>query len=342
VKSRTLRAVISLAIVCVVLLLGIIYAFLASYVYLSPSLPSAAGMHTLPLQVPLRVYTRSGALISQIGEQRRVPVTYDEIPQLVREAFLAAEDDRFFQHGGIDYFSMLRSIYVDLTNGDFAQGASTITMQTARNMFLTRDKNITRKLQEIFLTLRMEHEFTKQEILETYLNVIFFGQRAYGVAAAAEVYFGKPLNELSVAEAAMLGGLPQAPSRYNPVTSPQRATERRHYVLQRMQALHYIDADTAARAMKEEIKAREYAPRYDVEAPFVAEIARQQVVAASARPRSTPATEPSPRSTAACRPRPIVRCGSGSLNTTAATVTAARSAAASSTPTPRPSSSRPR
>ena len=229
-------------------------------------------MHTLPLQVPLRVYTRSGALISQIGEQRRVPVTYDEIPQLVREAFLAAEDDRFFQHGGVDYFSMLRSIYVDLTNGDFAQGASTITMQTARNMFLTRDKNITRKLQEIFLTLRMEHEFTKQQILETYLNVIFFGQRAYGVAAAAEVYFGKPLNELSVAEAAMLGGLPQAPSRYNPVTSPQRATERRHYVLQRMQALRYIDADTAQRAMHEEIQAREYAPRYDIEAPFVAEI----------------------------------------------------------------------
>ena len=278
-KSRTLRTLIGLAIVCVVLLLGVIYAFLASYVYLAPSLPSAAGMHTLPLQVPLRVYTRSGALISQIGEQRRVPVTYEEIPQLVREAFLAAEDDRFFQHGGIDYFSMLRSIYVDLTNGDFAQGASTITMQTARNMFLTRDKNITRKLQEIFLTLRMEHEFTKQEILETYLNVIFFGQRAYGVAAAAEVYFGKPLTDLSVAEAAMLGGLPQAPSRYNPVTSPQRATERRHYVLQRMQALHYIDANTAQRAMHEEIKAREYAPRFDIEAPFVAEIARQQVVA---------------------------------------------------------------
>ncbi len=278
-KSRTLRALISLAIVCVVLILGLVYAFLASYVYLAPSLPSAAGMRTLPLQVPLRVYTRSGALISQIGEQRRVPVTYDEIPQLVREAFLAAEDDRFFQHGGVDYFSMLRSMYVDLTNGDFAQGASTITMQTARNMFLTRDKNITRKLQEIFLTLRMEHEFTKQQILETYLNVIFFGQRAYGVAAAAEVYFGKPLNDLSVAEAAMLGGLPQAPSRYNPVTSPQRATERRHYVLQRMQALHYIDADTARRAMGEEIKAREFAPRYDIEAPFVAEIARQQLVA---------------------------------------------------------------
>ncbi len=278
-KSRTLRVFIGLAAAGAVLVLGIIYAFLCAYVYLAPSLPSSAGMRTLPLQVPLRVYTRSGALISQIGEQRRVPVSYEEIPELVRDAFLAAEDDRFFQHGGIDYLSMLRSIYVDLTTGDYSQGASTITMQTARNMFLTRDKNITRKLQEIFLTLRMEHSFTKQEILETYLNVIFFGQRAYGVAAAAEVYFGKPLNRLSVAEAAMLGGLPQAPSRFNPVSSPQRAAERRAYVLQRMRSLHYIDADTARRAMSEEIKAREFAPRFDVEAPYVAEIARQIVVA---------------------------------------------------------------
>lgn len=278
-KLRTLRVLVGVSAVSVVLVLGIIYAFLCAYVYLAPSLPSSAGMRTLPLQVPLRVYTRSGALISQIGEQRRVPVSYEEIPELVRDAFLAAEDDRFFQHGGIDYFSMLRSIYVDLTTGDYSQGASTITMQTARNMFLTRDKNVTRKLQEIFLTLRMERSFTKQEILETYLNVIFFGQRAYGVAAAAEVYFGKPLSQLSVAEAAMLGGLPQAPSRYNPVTSPQRAAERRRYVLLRMQALHYIDADTALRSMSEEIKAREFAPRFDVEAPYVAEIARQIVVA---------------------------------------------------------------
>jgi penicillin-binding protein 1A len=279
VKSRTVRILISLGIVATVLVLGVIYAFLASYVYLSPTLPTAASMRSFPLQVPLRVYTRSGALIAQIGEQRRVPVTYEEIPQLVREAFLAAEDDRFFRHGGIDYFSMLRSMYVDLTTGDYAQGASTITMQTARNMFLSREKTVGRKLQEVFVTLRMEHQFTKQEIFETYLNVIFFGQRAYGVAAAAEVYFGKPLSDLSVAEAAMLAGLPQAPSRYNPVTNPQRATERRHYVLERMLALRFIDKDTARRAMGEEIKPREFAPRSDVEAPYVAEIIRQQVVA---------------------------------------------------------------
>lgn len=277
-KSRTVRALISLGAAGLVLLLGVVYALLASYVFIAPSLPSSEGMRNTPLQVPLRVYTRSGALIMQIGEQRRVPVSYAEIPQLVREAFLAAEDDRFFEHGGVDYFSMLRSLWVDVKGGEFTQGGSTITMQTARNMFLTKDKHIQRKLQEVFVTLRMERDFTKEQILETYLNVIFFGQRAYGVAAAAEVYFGKPLSELSVAEAAMLAGLPQAPSRYNPVTSPEHATERRRYVLHRMQALHYIDAATAKRAGEEEIHAREFAPHYDVEAPYVAEMVRMKVI----------------------------------------------------------------
>jgi penicillin-binding protein 1A len=278
VKSRTLRVLIGLGGLGLVAVLGVVYALLSSYVYLAPSLPSSDGMRNTPLQVPLRVYTRSGALIMQIGEQRRVPVSYAEIPQLVREAFLAAEDDRFFEHGGVDYFSMLRSLWVDVKGGEFTQGGSTITMQTARNMFLNKDKHIQRKLQEVFVTLRMERDFTKEQILETYLNVIFFGQRAYGVAAAAEVYFGKPLAELSVAEAAMLAGLPQAPSRYNPVTSPEHATERRRYVLARMQALHYIDAATAKRAGAEEIRAREFAPHYDVEAPYVAEMARQKVI----------------------------------------------------------------
>jgi penicillin-binding protein 1A len=279
VKSRTLRALAGTLAAGILVVLGVVYALFASYVFLEPSLPSAEGMRTMPLQVPLRVYTRSGQLIMQIGEQRRVPVHYADIPPLVREAFLAAEDDRFFQHGGVDYLSMLRSVWVDVTTGDYSQGASTITMQTARNMFLTMDKRIKRKLQEVFLTMRMEREFTKEEILETYLNVIFFGQRAYGVAAAAEVYFGKSLRELSVAEAATLAGLPQAPSRYNPVTSPQHATERRRYVLARMRALRYIDADTQKRASLEEIRAREFAPRFDIEAPYVAEMVRQEVVA---------------------------------------------------------------
>ena len=277
-KSRTLRVLIGLGATGLVVVLGIIYALLASFVYLAPSLPSSEGMRSMPQQVPLRVYARGGELISQIGEQRRVPVTYEEIPVLVREAFLAAEDKDFFAHGGVDYWSALRSVWVDLRGGEFTQGGSTITMQTARNMFLTKDKHIARKLQEVFVTQRMERDFTKQQILETYLNVIFFGQRAYGVAAAAEVYFGKPLNELSVAEAAMLAGLPQAPSKYNPVTSPQHATERRRYVLQRMLALRYIDPDTARRAGLEEIHAREFAPHFDIEAPYVAEMARQKVI----------------------------------------------------------------
>ena len=172
------------------------YALIASYIYLAPSLPTVDAMRSGSIPVPLRIFTRSGQLIAQIGEKRRVPVNYDDVPVLVREAFVAAEDQRFFSHHGFDYSGVLRAAVVDLTSGDFSQGASTITMQAARNMFLSFDKTIRRKLQEIFLTYRMEHEFTKEQILITYLNVIFLGQRSYGVAAAAETYFGKPLDQI--------------------------------------------------------------------------------------------------------------------------------------------------
>jgi penicillin-binding protein 1A len=151
---------------------------LRPHVYLVPDLPTADQMRGVEMQIPLRVYTRSGQLIAQIGEQRRVPVHYEEIPQLVREAFIAAEDDRFFQHSGVDYAGVLRALVVDVTSGDFSQGASTITMQAARNMFLNSEKTVRRKLQEVFLTYRMEKEFSKEQILNTYLNVIFFGQRS--------------------------------------------------------------------------------------------------------------------------------------------------------------------
>jgi penicillin-binding protein 1A len=278
VKPRTFRILGRLALAAIVLLLALLYAIAASYVYLEPSLPTVAAMRNVEMQVPLRVYTRDGQLIAQIGEQRRIPLAYEDIPQLVREAFLAAEDDRFFRHHGIDYAGVLRAILVDLVSREFAQGASTITMQAARNMFLTMDRTPRRKLQEVFVTLRMEHEFSKEQILATYLNVIFFGQRAYGVAAAAEAYFGKPLSELSVAEIATLAGLPKAPSAYNPVSNPRAATARRHYVLQRMAHLGFIDDATAARADAEPVRAREYAPLYDVEAPYVAEMARQDIV----------------------------------------------------------------
>jgi penicillin-binding protein 1A len=254
------------------------YALLASYIYLSPSLPTVDAMRSGSVPIPLRIFTRSGELIAQIGEKRRVPVAYDDVPVLVREAFVAAEDQRFFTHHGFDYSGVLRAAVVDLTSGDFSQGASTITMQAARNMFLSFDKTIRRKLQEIFLTYRMEHEFTKEQILITYLNVIFLGQRSYGVAAAAETYFGKPLDQLSVAEAATLAGIPQAPSRFNPITNPKAAQVRRHYVLTQMQKLNYIDAASAQHAALEPVEARDHGIQFDVEAPYVAEMARAEIV----------------------------------------------------------------
>src|SRR5512146_2704270 len=263
------------SVMLVTLLAG--YALACSFVYLEPSLPTTQAMRNIEMQVPLRVYSRSGGLIAQIGEQRRIPVTYEQIPDLVKHAFLAAEDDRFFEHHGIDYIGVVRAALVDLISGNKTQGASTITMQAARNMFLTFDKTIRRKLQEMFVTYEMEHEFTKQEIFSLYLNKIFFGQRAYGVAAAAETFFGKTLDELTVAEAATIAGVPKAPSIYNPIVNPRLAMGRRSYVLRRMRELRFIDPATADAANREPMQARQHALLYDVEAPYIAEMARLEV-----------------------------------------------------------------
>ncbi|GMU70522.1 MAG: hypothetical protein AMXMBFR37_28540 [Steroidobacteraceae bacterium] len=245
-----------------------------AYIFLAPSLPSTADMRNVELAVPLRVYTRGGQLVAQIGEQRRIPVTFEQIPVHVRQAFLAAEDDRFFRHHGIDYAGVLRATAVNLFTGNRAQGASTITMQAARNMFLTQKREWRRKLQEVFLTYRMEREFTKEQILALYLNVIFFGQRSYGVAAAAETYFGKSLADLTVGEAALLAGIPKAPTDMNPIASPQRARARRTYVVRRMHELGFIDAAQAEEANAEEVDGKPNAPLHDVDAPYVAEMAR--------------------------------------------------------------------
>ncbi len=277
VKRKYFRLIAwMLASVMLITLLGA-YALACSYVYLEPSLPSTEAMRNVEMQVPLRVYSRSGGLIAQIGEQRRIPVTYAQIPEVVKHAFLAAEDDRFFEHHGIDYLGVVRAVLVDVISGDKTQGASTITMQAARNMFLSLDKTYRRKLQETFVTYKMEHDFSKQEIFSLYLNKIFFGQRAYGVAAAAEAFFGKSLDELSLAEAATIAGVPKAPSRYNPIVNPQLAAGRRGYVLHRMQVLGYIDAASAEAANRQTVEARQHAPLYDVEAPYVAEMARLEV-----------------------------------------------------------------
>ena len=262
--------------VMLITLLGL-YMYACSYVYLQPSLPTSAQMRNVELKVPLRIYTSTGDLIAQIGTQQRTPVRYDQIPPLVREAFLAAEDHRFFQEGGFSFLGLARSALVDAITGRFAQGGSTITMQTARNVFLTLDKTWRRKLQESYVVFEMDHEFTKQEIFQLYLNVIFFGQRSYGVAAAAQTYFGKSLDQLTVPEAAMLAGIPQAPSLYNPIIHPHLAAARRAYVLQRMLDLGYIDAATAQTAYHTPIDASAHAPHVDVNAPYVAEMVRQQM-----------------------------------------------------------------
>ncbi len=256
---------------------GILLAVLATFYYLAPTLPEVAQLRDLRLQVPLRVYTRDGRLLASIGEQRRVPVQFEGIPKQVVNAFLAAEDDRFFSHGGIDYEGLLRALVVTATTGEARQGGSTITMQLARNMFLTPEKHLRRKLQEIFLARRIESEFSKQEILTLYLNKIFLGQRAYGVAAAAEVYYGKSLGELSLPEIATIAALPKAPSQLNPIANPAGAKQRRAYVLRRMYDKGYITREQHDAGVEAPIETTEHGPRVEVDAPYVAEMVRAEL-----------------------------------------------------------------
>ena len=245
--------------------------------YLEPTLPTVAAMKNNEFSVPLRVYTSSGELISQIGEQRRNPVNYEQIPEVVKNAFIAAEDDQFFDHHGFDWKGIVRALFVNVTSAE-RQGASTITMQAARSAFFTQEQTIRRKLQEVFVTQRLESEFSKEEILALYLNVIFFGHRSYGVAAAAETYFGKPLDELTLSEAAILARVPQWPSRFNPISDPEGSTGRRAYVLRRMRELSFIDEAAADAASQETVRVTgTHRALSDVEAPYVAEMARLYV-----------------------------------------------------------------
>jgi penicillin-binding protein 1A len=277
VKWKQVRIpLLALSGVMLITLLGV-YLYACSYLYLQPSLPTAAQMRNVELKVPLRIYTSTGDLIAQIGAEQRTPVRYEQIPPLVREAFLAAEDHRFFQESGISLLSIARAAIVDLIAGKKVQGGSTITMQAARNVFLTLDKTWRRKLQESFVVFKMDRELSKAEIFQLYLNVIFFGQRSYGVAAAAQTYFGKSLDQLTVAEAATLAGIPQAPSLYNPIIHPHLAAARRAYVLQRMLDLGYIDKTTAEAANHASVGASAHAPHIDVSAPYVAELVREQM-----------------------------------------------------------------
>lgn len=253
-------------------------ALLGLYFYLAPQLPSVEGLSDTRLQVPLRIYSSDGALLGEFGEKRRIPKTLDEIPVLMQQAFLAAEDNRFYEHDGVDYQGILRAVINLVKTGERGQGGSTITMQLARNFYLTKEKTYTRKIREIFLALKIEQELSKQEILELYLNKIYLGNRAYGVAAAANIYYGKSLDELSIAQIAMIGGLPKAPSRYNPVVNPERALSRRNYVLSRMRALNFITAEEYESERQMAVTAERQLSRVEVQAPYVNEMVRAEIV----------------------------------------------------------------
>ena len=240
-----------------------------------PNLPSLEVLTDYRPKIPLRVYTADGHLIGEFGEERRAVVAIGDVPAVMKHAILSAEDDRFYQHGGIDYLGVLRAAGANFLGGGKKQGASTITQQVARNFFLTGEKTYTRKLYEALLSFKIEHNLTKDQIFELYINQIFLGQRAYGFAAAAQIYFGKPLKDISVAEAAMLAGLPKAPSAYNPIVNPKRARLRQQYVLRRMHELGHISDAQYETAIKEPLIIKRELADYAVHAEHVAEMARQ-------------------------------------------------------------------
>jgi penicillin-binding protein 1A len=274
-----LRLVYVLAAVVVILAAVLGLATAGAYYYVKPSMPAVETLRDVRLQVPLRVYTRDGRLLAEYGEERRIPLTWEEIPEPIVQAFLAAEDDRFFEHPGVDYQGLLRAaISMIRTGGERRQGGGTITMQLARNFFLTREKTISRKTREIFLALRIERQLTKQEILTLYLNKIFLGQRAYGIGAAAEVYFGKPVSALTLAETATIAGLPKAPSLDNPVRDPDRATQRRAYVLRRMLETRSIDESAYQAALAEPMVSHLHSATIEAHAPYVGEMIRREML----------------------------------------------------------------
>ncbi len=247
-------------------------------IVLAPQLPDADSLRDVRYQQPLRVVSAEGELITEYGEQRRDPVGVDDIPDDLVLAFLAAEDDRFYDHPGVDYQGMARAVAHVLREREFGPGGSTITMQVARNFFLSREQTILRKVNEILLALQIEQTLSKDEILELYLNKIYLGNRAYGVAAAAQVYYGKDLDELDLAQMAMIAGLPKAPSLFNPIRNPQRALQRRGYVLGRMLHEGFISPERYQEAMAAPVTASLHAPRSRVEAHYVAEMVRRTMV----------------------------------------------------------------
>ena len=242
-----------------------------------PNLPSLQALTEYQPKIPLRIYTAEGVQIGEFGEERRAVVAIGEVPDALKNAIIAAEDERFYEHAGIDYIGVLRAAYMNLISGGRRQGASTITMQVARNFFLSSEKTLTRKLYEALLAFKIEHSLSKEQILELYINQIYLGQRAYGFGAASQIYFGKALDKLNLAETAMLAGLPKAPSLYNPIANPQRAKQRQHYVLRRMAELGHITAAQYEEATQSPIRPKREVNEYSVHAEYAAEMVRQAI-----------------------------------------------------------------
>src|SRR5436853_1193161 len=262
-------ALLAGSVAAAVLILGLLV------VLAYPNLPELGALTAYQPKVPLRIYTAEGTLIGEFGEERRAVVSIDEVPPQLKHAIIAAEDERFYQHPGIDYIGVLRAAYANLVAGGRRQGASTITMQVARNFFLSSEKTLTRKLYEALLAFKIEHSLSKEQILELYVNQIYLGQRSYGFGAASQMYFGKALDQLNLGDIAMLAGLPKAPSLYNPIANPQRSKQRQAYVLRRMSELGYITAAQYEEATKAPRRARREVNEYSVHAEFLTEMVRQ-------------------------------------------------------------------
>ncbi|WP_263143851.1 penicillin-binding protein 1A [Pseudomonas sp. RIT-PI-AD] len=263
---------------CVAVFCGLLLSFSGVYLYLSPALPSVDSLRSIQLQIPLRVYSSDNKLIAEFGEMRRSPIRFADIPPEFIQALLAAEDDNFANHYGVDLSSLMRAATQLLKSGHIQSGGSTITMQVAKNFFLTSERSFSRKINEILLALQIERELSKDEILELYVNKIYLGNRAYGIEAASQVYFGKSIRDASLAQMAMIAGLPKAPSRFNPLVNPTRSKERRDWILGRMFKLGRIDQARYQAAIDEPVDASYHVPTPELTAPYIAEMARAEMV----------------------------------------------------------------
>ncbi|MCO4784381.1 penicillin-binding protein 1A [Marinomonas atlantica] len=272
--AKTFKILFILALLGALAAVGITYGV---YQQVKDSIPTKEEMKDIELQIPLRIYTKDEKLIGEYGEQRRSPIRYEDIPHDLENAVLAAEDSNFYHHPGVDVVGLLRAAYQLVSTGEIQSGGSTITMQVARNYFLSFEQTFMRKFTEIFISLKLEQELSKHDILELYMNKIYLGKRAYGFEAAAQVYYGKHLDELTLAQYAMIAGLPKAPSRYNPVANSSRALIRRNWILQRMLTLGMIEKEAYQNAVEAPVTAENYGIQPDIEANYVAEMVRQEL-----------------------------------------------------------------